>query len=189
MFRAHNQLLGTPARVDLRPFRSPKDTLRLMAQHALGPGGEQSMLVRSFAEFITRDVTPKDYLGEIIAIRNAIVQPSPTRHGTPLFKYTNDPIHVEMTKSPERQVREISEHGTTVVDCDDTSCMAATLCMIVGREVNFVAMGFAPNSLSHVGVRAREPKSGRWVWLDGVAGPREKEAAGKAKELLIWSLH
>lgn len=85
-------------------------------------------------------------------------------------------------------VREILENGYTVTDCDDTSTMAATMCLQIGRPVELVAMGFAPGQLSHVAVRAKEPKTGKWIILDGVAGPREKEAAGKAKELLIQSL-
>ena len=54
--------------------------------------------------------------------------------------------------------------------------------------MEFVALGFAPDSLTHVGVRVQEPKSGKWIWMDSVAGPREKEAAQRAKEILVWSL-
>jgi len=181
--------MGTAPSSDVRPFRGPKDTLQRMAQHALGPRGEQSALVRQFTEWVIRDVHPKDYLGEILAIRNVFVQWSPTRPTAPLFRYTNDPRHVEMIKDPQRIVEEIAEQGTSLVDCDDSAQMAGTMLMQIGREVEFVAMGFEPNSLSHVAVRAREPKSGKMIILDGVAGPREAEAAGKAKELLIWSLN
>jgi len=180
--------LGMLPNASVRPFRGPRDTLATMATHALGDRGERSMLVRSFTEWIVRDVHPKDYLGEILAVRNAFVQYSPMRPGTPLFRYTNDPRHVEMVKDPERIVTEILQHGTSLVDCDDSAQMGATMLMQLGREVELAAMGFSPGALSHVGVRAKEPKSGRWVWLDGVAGPREREAAGRAKELLTWSL-
>lgn len=180
--------LGANPPTALRPFRGPEDTLRAMAEAALGARGEKSMLVRGFAEFLLRDVQPKDYLGEIIAIRNALVMQSPWRPGAPLFRYANDPRHVEMVKDPQRQVEEIQAHGSTVVDCDDEACMAACLCMIIGREVELVAVGFAPGELSHVAVRAKEPKTGQWIWMDGVAGPREREAARKATEILVWSL-
>lgn len=180
--------LGAPATTTYRPFRGPEDTLRAMADAALGPRGEKSMLVRGFTEWVLRDVWPKDYLGEIIAIRNVFVQLSPMRPGTPLFRYINDPRHVEMVKDPERQVLEIQEFGSTAVDCDDSATMAGTMCLEIGREVELVALGFAPGELSHVGVRAKEPKTGTWIWLDGVAGPREREAAGRATELLVKSL-
>jgi len=178
---------AAPASVQ-RPFRGPEDTLRAMADAALGPRGEKSFAVRQFTEHMLRDVWPKDYLGEILAIRNTFVQMSPWRPGVPLFKYTNDPRHVELVKDPERMVDEIRQYGTTLVDCDEISAMAATMCLQVGREVELVALGFSKGELSHVGIRAREPKTGQWIWLDGVAGPKEREAAGRAVEILTWSL-
>lgn len=182
------QFQGAAPPTSLTEFRGPEDTLRAMADAALGARGEKSMLVRGFTEWVIRDVWPKDYLGEIIAIRNALVQPSLTRPGSPMFRYANDPRHVEMVKDPERQVTEIRDFGSTVTDCDDQACMVATMCLCIGREVELIALGFAPQELSHVGVRCKEPKTGQWIWLDSVAGPREREAAGKAKELLTWSL-
>ena len=181
-------VLGSTPPTQLSAFRGPEDTLRAMAEAALGPRGEKSMAVRGFTEMMLRDVWPKDYLGEIIAIRNTFVQMSPFRHGSPMFRYTNDPRHVELVKDPERLVDEIREYGSTLLDCDESACMAGTMCLLVGREVEFVALGFSPGELSHVGVRAKEPKTGQWIWLDGVAGPREREAAGRAKEILTWSL-
>lgn len=186
--RAPHGFLGLPPTSTVRRYKGPMDTLKMMADHALGDQGERSMIVRQFVEWVTRDVCPKDYLSEIIAIRNCFVQPSPSRPWAPLFKYTNDPLHVEMVKTPERMVKEIMQNGSTVVDCDDTSCMAATMCLQIGRAVELVAMGFSPGQLSHVAIRAKEPKTGKQVLLDGVAGPREKEAAGRAKEIFFRSL-
>jgi hypothetical protein len=172
----------------VRPFHGAHDTLRTMAELALGDHGERSMMVRHFTTMVLAEVWPKDYLGQILAIRHVLVQRSPWKPHVPLFNYTNDARHVEVVKSPQRMVEEINEHGTTAVDCDEISCIAATMALQVGRVPEFVAMGFAPDSLSHVGVRVREPKSQRWIWLDGVAGPREKEAAKRAQQLLVWSL-
>lgn len=180
--------LGVEPKATVREFKGPKDTLELMAAHALGENGEKHMLCRWFTEYVIQDVHPKDYLGEILAIRNVFVQQSPWRAGTPLFRYSNDPRHVELVKTPRRMVEEIRERGATVVDCDDIACMAATMCLQIGREVELVALGFEPKVLSHVGVRAKEPKTGRWIWIDGVAGPREREAAQRAKELMVLSL-
>lgn len=171
--------LGTLSDSTVTKFTGPKDTLDLMAKHALGARGERSMLVREFTEWCLRDIWPKDYLGEILAIRNVFVQKSPFRPGAPLFRYANDPRHMEMVKDPQRMVEEIMQHGTCVCDCDDFACMAATMALQIGREVDLVAVGFKPNSLSHVGVRVREPKSKKWIWIDGVAGPKERQAAQK----------
>lgn len=159
-----------------------------MERIALGPRGEQSPLVRQFCEWVTRDIWPKDYLGEILAIRNCFLQSSPTRPGTPLFKYSNDPRHTEWIKDPHRLVEEIHDHGATIADCDELALFAAVMGLQVGREVEFVALGFQPRQLTHVGTRIREPKSNTWIWVDPVAGPREREAAETAKEVLPWSL-
>jgi len=184
----HRSFLGKLPTAKLAPFRGARDTLRLMAEMTLGPRGEQSPVVRAFTTWVLRDVWPKDYNGEIIAIRNVFVQMSPWRPGTPLFRYTNDPRHVEFVKDPLRQVEEIIAGGTTAVDCDELSLMAATMALVIGREAEYVALGFAPDSLSHVGVRVREPKSNTWIWLDSVAGPRERDAANRATQILTWNL-
>lgn len=171
-----------------RKYRGPKDTLDQMARDALGPHGERSILVRRFTEFVVGQVWPKDYLSEILAVRNALVQRSPRFPHVPLLRYTNDSRHVETVRTPERMVKDIMQNGFTTVDCDEYSSLAAAMLLHIGREVEFVAMGFAPRSLSHVAVRAKEPKSGQWILMDGVAGPREREAAGKAVELMVKSL-
>lgn len=180
--------LGNVPRSVVRPFRGPRDTLELMAKQALGEHGERSILVRRFTEWVVGQVQPKDYLGEILAIRNCTVQPSPTKPSVPMLRYLNDPIHLEFVRTPELMVREILQNGFTSVDCDEVAELCATMALQCGRVVEYVAMGFEPNSLSHVAVRVEEPKSRMKILLDGVAGPREKEAAGRAKELLVWSL-
>jgi len=188
MVRAQPMQFGAPPVAKVTPFEGPRATLEMMAAHVLGARGEQDMVVRSFTTFIVRQVAPKDYLGEILAVRNAFVQPSPWLPGVPLFRYLNDPRHVETVMDPRRLVDEIIAHGTTLCDCDDSAMMAATMLCQLGRNCQLVALGFKPDSLSHVGVRAQEPKSNRWIWMDGVAGPREAEAANKAVELMVLSL-
>lgn len=160
-----------------------------MERIALGPRGEKSYLVRQFTERVTQHVAPKDYLGEILAIRNVFLMPSPWLHdGTPLFRYSNDPRHVEWIKDPQRLVEEIHERGSTILDCDEVAVMGATMALQIGREVELVALGFSPGELTHVGFRVKEPKTNTWIWIDPVAGPREREAAATAKEILPWSL-
>ncbi len=186
--RGYGSFLGKLPSAQLAPFRGARHTLQIMADKALGDRGEKSALVRHFTTWVIADVWPKDYLGEIITIRNVFVQPSPSRPGTPLFRYTNDPLHIEFLKDPQRMVEEILEHGTSAIDCDEYVCMMAAMLMQIGRRVELVALGFAPDSLTHVGVRAQDPKSKAWIWMDAVAGPREREAARRAQEILVWSL-
>ncbi len=134
---------------------------------------------------MTAQVWPKDYYSEIISLRWLSVARSPTKPWMPIFKYTNDGIHIETIKTPSRLVREIEQNGYAVGDCDDVSTLLAALALSIGRQCEFVAMGFAPKSLSHVCLRVKEPKSGAWILIDGVAGPREREAASKAVEILV----
>jgi hypothetical protein len=181
--------LGTVPVTTTRPYRGPRDTLEKMAQHALGPNGEQSFEVRRFTEWVIGQVWPKCYISELISVRNVFVQRSPKMPWLPLVRFTGDPTHVERVRSPARMVKDMAEHGSVLCDCDESACLAATMCLCIGREVELVAMGFAPKSLSHVAVRVREPKSRQMILLDGVAGPREREAAGRAVELMIKSLY
>lgn len=172
----------------LSGYAGPADTLVAMARACHGARGERSVLVRKFTEEIVRDVWPKDYLGEIIAVRNTLLCLSP-QTGRPFLRYTNDPRHVELIKDPERLVSEINQHGSTLADCDESACLVATMLMQLGREVEFVALGFGSGTqYTHVGVRCREPKSGRWLWIDTVAGPRESEAAQRATRKLFYKL-
>ena len=126
--RSAGGMLGNfPERVKFGPFKGPKDTLRSMERLTLGPRGEQSHVVRQFTEWATQDVFPKDYLGEIIAIRNVFLARMPVPGAKPdakgrvptrpLFRYMNDPRHVEWIKDPQRQVEEIHQSGVTTVDC------------------------------------------------------------------------
>jgi hypothetical protein len=95
---------------------------------------------------------------------------------------------VEYIKDPQRLVEEISEQGSTQCDCDELTILGATMCLQLGREVEFVAAGYGKGELTHVGYRVKEPKSGRWIWCDPVAGPRERDAASNAVETLNWSV-
>lgn len=186
-----------PENVRHGPFKGPKDTLAAMERIALGPRGEHSTLVRQFTEFVTKDIWPKDYLGEIIAVRNVLVQPAIRKlpNGAvepdlsrPMFRYANDPRHVEWIKDPQRLIEEVNERGATVLDCDEYVLLGGVMCLQLGREVEFVAAGYGPDELTHVGYRVKEPKSNRWIWCDPVAGPRERAAAAGAVEVLSWSI-
>lgn len=138
------------------------------------------MRVRSLAETITRELQPKDYLGEILAIRNFA-----TEH----IRYVNDPLHVELVKDPERLIEEMAAHGKAAGDCDDIACFIGTLALCVGRMAEFVVVGFeGPGSYSHVFTRVLEPKSNNWIVCDPVAGSQESRMLSRVKTFETWSL-
>ena len=164
----------------LSGFEGAEDTLRAMVEAAQSERGEKSMVVRSLVDEIVAELHPKDYLGEIVVIRNWVIE-----H----IRYLNDPLHVELLKDPQTLVEEYLERGIAVGDCDDMACTISTMHLLLGRDCQLVAVGFAaPGEFSHVFERAREPRSGAWIICDPVAGTREREMAGRATTWQIWSL-
>jgi hypothetical protein len=150
----------------LSGFSGHPDTLAAMVQVAQGPRGEQSMLVRSLLEDVILSVRTKDYLGEILAVRYWV---------TEWVRYANDMMHVEMVKDPQRLCEEIIARGQAVGDCDDIATLIGTMCLQLGREAEFVVVGFnGPGSYSHVFTRVKEPRSGKWIVCDPVAGTDER---------------
>lgn len=173
-----------------QPFYGPADTIREMVRAARGPRGERSMLVRSLTEQVIRQLTPKDYLSELIAIRNWVAT-----H----VRYTNDGLTTEIVKDPQRLVEEILasgyatsvRNGRSIGDCDDLAGLIATMVRQVGRDAEFVTVGFnprAPHTYSHVFTRAMEPKSRKWIVLDPVAGTDEAKMLRRVTTWRAWRI-
>jgi transglutaminase-like putative cysteine protease len=164
----------------VRPFHGPADTVREMIKAIVGPRGEQSTLVRSLKDHIIRDIQPKDYLSEILAVRFFVHEK---------VKYSNDALGVEQVSDPERSADQIVKFGKAVEDCDGIATLMAALCRQLGREVEIVIVGFGrPGSYSHVFIRVKEPKSGTWIVLDPVAGTDEASMLRRVTTYQIWKL-
>ncbi len=164
----------------VRPFHGPADTVRAMIDAIVGPRGEQSTLVRSVKDHIIREVQPKDYYSEILAVRNFVHEKC---------KYSNDALGVEQVQDPERLCDQIVKFGKAIGDCDDVCTLIACLCRQLGREVEIVIVGFGrEGSYSHVFCRAKEPKSGKWIVLDPVAGTDEASMLRRVTTYQIWKL-
>lgn len=165
---------------EIRPFHGPEDTILLMISMTVGPRGEQSTLVRSLKDHIVRDIAPKDYLSEILAVRNFVAEK---------IKYSNDALAVEQVQDPERMCQEIVQFGKCVADCDEIALLIGTLCRQLGREIEYVTVGFGrPNSFAHVFCRVQEPKSGQWIICDPVAGTDESTMLRRVTTHKIWSI-
>lgn len=162
------------------PFRGPETTVREMIRAIKGPRGEASVRVRSFTERVVRGLQPKDYLGEILAVRYAVAE---------FVRYTNDPVSIEWVKDPERLVEEIDATGRAVGDCDDEATLMATMLRQLGRTVELITVGFGfPGSFSHIFPRVKEPKSGLWIVTDPVAGTNEARMLDQVKTWKIWRI-
>lgn len=154
-------------KVWLNDFQGTDDTIRLMKAYALGDEGERSVRVRQWAESIIKNINPKDYLSEILAIRHWA-----TSH---IFRYTNDSRHVEQVKTPARILLEVEQSGVALVDCDDIATLIAAVGLTIGRQASFTMAKFSSSQFTHVFARLREPRSGTWIICDPVAGTREQE--------------
>lgn len=83
----------------------------------------------------------------------------------------------------------LPEHDVTVSQCDDIATLTAALCRQLGREAHFVTVGFgAPGNYTHVFARVKEPRSGRWIVCDPVAGPNEASMLARVKTYKIWEM-
>ena len=156
-------------------FHGHPDTLAAMVRGVQGERGEKSLLVRRMTEEVVRQVQPKDYLGEVLAIRYWV-----TEH----VRYTNDPLHVELVRDPQALIEEIIAHGQVTADCDEIAELIAAMCLQIGRVCEFVVVGFGEaGQYSHVFVRVQEPRSGQWIVCDPVAGTDER---GMLERVTTW---
>lgn len=92
----------------LREFHGPEDTIRTMIAMCVGPRGERSTLVHSLKNHIVRNLHPKDYLSEILAVRNFAAE---------YIRYSNDALTVEQVQDPQRISEQIIQNGRAVGDC------------------------------------------------------------------------
>ena len=115
---AYNRAVGT-----VEPYRGTDHTVATMVRLLKSNGtvvnvdplamvskaldGEQSFLVRRHTEQIIGNVRPKDYSSEIVAI---------LKWWTNAIRYTRDPVHVEMLRTPDRLVLDANS-GKLCADC------------------------------------------------------------------------
>lgn len=164
----------------LAPFRGPQTTVDELRRQVTGPRGERSVVVYKQLEQIVRGLQPKDYASEILAVRNWVA----TR-----VRYKNDPISTELVSDPERLVTEIAAHGRAVGDCDDIAGLMATFMRQLGREAEWVTVGFQPGAAhTHIFTRVLEPKTRTWYVCDPVAGTDEQAMLGRVKSWKIWRI-
>jgi hypothetical protein len=162
------------------PFRGPVTTIATMIEQTKGMRGERSVRVRSMTEQVVRGLQPKDYLSEILALRNWA-----NEH----LRFLNDPLSTEWVKDPERIIEEVEHYGVANCDCDEISQTIATMARQVGREAEFVTVGFGgPDQFSHVFTRVQEPKSRVWIVCDPVAGTDEAKMLRKVATHRIWRI-
>jgi len=164
----------------VQPFHGPTDTVVTMIRMVRGPRGANGPLVRSLKEHIIRDLQPKDYFSELLAVRN---------YAAEKIRYANDALTQEQVQDPERIAEQIVSHGRAVGDCDDIALFIAALDLALGRQAEFVTVGFAaPGHFSHVFTRGYEPKSKQWIVQDPVAGTDEAGMLRRVTTYKTWRI-
>lgn len=184
-----NEAIGTT-----EPYRGTDHTVAVMVQLAKGLvdpramvqnalQGERSVRFRRHTEQIINNLRPKDYTSEIIAI---------SRWWGNAGRYTRDPLHVELIRSPDRLLDD-ALGGRLLVDCDDLALAIATSCLTIGARAQFVTCGFKPYTggpkvHTHVFARAQDPKSKTWWVLDPVAGRKTGNMLRRIKQYTIFEV-
>lgn len=155
---------------------------RSLVQGALS--GERSIFVRRHTEQIINHVRPKDYTSECIAIG---------KWWGNAGRYTRDPLHVEMLRTPERLIQDALA-GKLLLDCDEFCTAIGMCCLTVGARVQFVTVGFTPyirgqqKVHTHVFCRAQDPRSKAWWVLDPVAGRNTKPMLQRVKQYTLFEV-
>ena len=153
-----------------------------MVQGALR--GERSIPVRRNTEQIVQNVRPKDYSSELIAI---------CRWWGNAARYTRDPLHVEMLRTPDRMIADALA-GKLNMDCDEYALAIGACALTIGSRVQFVTVGFtprrrgAPKAHTHVFCRAQDPRTKIWWVLDPVAGRKTKNMLKRVKQYTIFEV-
>ena len=163
-------------------YRGVGHSVSAMMEAVLSPRGAWSPKVRLYAEKICKNVAPKDYLSEILAIRYWVLDKVP---------YINDPVHIEWIRDPEAMLEAIEKEGKVRADCDEITGLTTALLLCVGRRCQFVTAGFLPPPAPHSHVFGRAEIPGlrdKWVVYDPVAGSRENTMLTKIKSYKTYEV-
>lgn len=187
--RPYNAATGT-----VEPYRGTDHTVAVMSSLVRGIRpremvgaaleGERSLKVRRHVEQIVGHIRPKDYSSEIIAI---------CKWWGNAGRYTRDPLHVEMLRTPERLIDDALA-GKLSADCDEFATAIAACCLSVGARAQFVTVGFQPRRPgqpkihTHVFCRAQDPRTKVWWVLDPVAGRRTAQMLQRVKQYTIFEV-
>lgn len=163
------------------PFKGAVQTALLIKSAAIA--SQQHPAVRQLGEEICRELRSKDYLSEILAIHHFVLANT---------RYMRDPKTIELVKSPAKIVLELLSGRRPQIDCDDGTALTAALLLAVGCSVRVVIVAFddvrykGDRQYSHIFTQALEPKSGKWVTCDFVAGERTQNMHRRIKFAKIF---
>ncbi len=127
------QLLGIP---NGKP--GTKATLKLMRQLVIQ--GKRNIHIRQLALDIVKNNNQKDWENEAKELHEFVRDK---------IRYIKDINGIETIQTPLKTL-EIKQG-----DCDDKSVLLATLLETIGHPVRFIAVGFSPDTFSHVLIQTK----------------------------------
>ena len=139
--------------------------------------------MRLLAEEVTKHLRSKDTVSEALAFYHLVLDRT---------RYMRDPRSVELVRAPWVVVDQIMAGHTPGLDCDDQSALLCALLASSGHECRVVTVAFrnmfhqGVRQYSHVFAQTKEPRTGRWITLDPVAGSKTKEMKGRIVAAKFW---
>jgi len=164
-------------------YRGAPQTVAFVKRGALE--AQTKPILRFFVEQVTKDLLNKDTVSESLAIYYFTVNRT---------RYLRDPRTVELVRAPWIILEQIRRGHTPGIDCDDSACLIAAMCLAAGAEVRVATVAFdhafhrGERQYSHIFCQAREPRTGRWLTLDPVAGDRIREMRGRVVAVKFWPI-
>lgn len=124
-----------------------RQTLKLMS--AITKKYKAAPAIRELALSLTSHLKQKNYRGEVAELHHWVKEE---------IRYIKDIRDVETIQTPIQTLR--LRQG----DCDDKSTLVASLLESIGHRTRFVAVGFTPDSLSHVFVQTKIGRN--WITVE-----------------------
>jgi len=169
------------------PEHTTDDTIVVMRYYALKDRSDP--IIQDLAHQITSDIHPSDKKSQMMAIMNWILVNMIYIHdedeGRRLFGTDGD---VELVKSPTATL----ESGR--YDCDCIATFIASLMLALGIKPKFIVVGFSPDYMTgpdgyeHVYVTGFDDNSGRWIIIDPVSNPDEKQMILDTKQHKVYDI-
>jgi hypothetical protein len=176
-------MLAVHDRVIAEEFTGAPHTVAKIIEGVEAGTPAQRYKIRLLAEEIVGGLQPKDFLSEILAVYWFCVGHT---------RYTNDPKPIELVKAAWVIVEEIAAGKRPLIDCDEMVELMLALLLMLGRQVQIVTVAFdnkfynGERQYSHVIIRVREPRSGRWIVLDPVAAEDTDKMLHRVVAAKIW---
>jgi len=162
-------------------YRGAPQTIAVIKRAAVESQAKPN--VRMLAEEVTKHLANKDTLSEALAYYNLVLDRT---------RYMRDPRNVEYVRAPWVVVDQLMAGHTPGLDCDDMTALICALAAISGAECRAVTVAFrnmfykGRRQYSHVFAQVREPRTGKWITLDPVAGDKTKEMISRVVAAKFW---